>query len=178
MTTSEIVPGQSTQSDDRDRILLERAHRLAQRPPADDDGSRAEVLLCRVRTERYAVEPNVVQSVQRSAELTPVPRTYRQVAGVLNVRGELFTVLDLGAALGLEVSPAEGSSRVLLVELSVGRVGILVDDVYGVEWLSLDQLDPSLPGQAASRGIAQGSIVLLNLEQLMAEQNFDGSGAV
>jgi purine-binding chemotaxis protein CheW len=159
-------------ADDRDRILLERAHRLAQRPPDDDYGSRAEVLLCRVRNERYAVELNVVRSVQRSGELTPVPRTYPQVAGVLNVRGELFTVVDLAAALGLEVVPAEESSRVLLVELSVGRVGILVDDIDGVEWLALDQLDPALPGQASSRGIAHGSIVLLNLEQLMAEQDF------
>jgi chemotaxis signal transduction protein len=63
----------------------------------------------------------------------------------------------------------------LLVELSFGRVGILVDDVYGVEWLSLDQLDPALPGQASSRGIAHGSVVFLNLEQLMAEQDFAAS---
>jgi purine-binding chemotaxis protein CheW len=120
------------------------------------------------------MELHGLRSVQRSAHLTAVPCTPPQIAGILNVRGELVTVLDLAATLrlGSPQAPA-ATSQVLLVELPPACVGLLVDEVLGVEQLAVDRLDRSISGATYSRGAAEGSIVLLDLEHLLAEQGFD-----
>jgi purine-binding chemotaxis protein CheW len=156
------------------RVLQERARALAAASVGEVNDAAIEVLLLRLGKERYAVDLRGLRSVQHSAGLTRVPCTSRHVAGILNVRGELVTVLDLAAILGLD-SPAtpEASTQVLLVEVHRTCVGLLVDEVLGVERLALDQLDGSLSGATHSRGVAEGCIVLLDVEQVLAEQSSD-----
>ena len=162
------------------RVLEERARQLANVDDVDSASPQSllEVLLCRVGTERYALDMSDLRSVHRPSGLTAVPCEFGQVAGVVNIRGELVTVLDLAALLDLGATTVESATRVLLVETTHGAVGLLIDEVLGVEQLALEQLDPPPPGPASSRGIANGSTVLLNLEQLFAEQGFDEENEV
>jgi purine-binding chemotaxis protein CheW len=97
-----------------------------------------------------------------------VPGTPAYVAGLINVRGEVHTVLDLGATLDLVGERAVGgASRVLLVEIADGQVGLLVDEVVGVRRLAAAQLTRSLSGRELARGIAGGRTVLLDLDNLL-----------
>jgi purine-binding chemotaxis protein CheW len=129
-----------------------------------------EVLVCRLGSEEYALELRLLHGVFRAAGLTLVPCTPRFVAGLLNLRGEILTVLDLAAALGLE-----GSDRreVLLVDTERARVGLVVDEVLGVRWIALDALDRALAGSDFTRGIAEARTVLLDLEALLADPRFE-----
>jgi purine-binding chemotaxis protein CheW len=158
------------------RILHERAVRLAEVPPSDATGTSLEVLVSRVRTERYAIDLRDLRSVQRPTGLIGVPTAPPQVAGVLNVRGDLVAVLDLAAMLDLPPASPSPESLVLLVEVRQGHIGIRVDEVLGVQRVALADLDDPLAGISKTRGVAAGSIVILDLAHLLAEQPFGELG--
>jgi purine-binding chemotaxis protein CheW len=184
------------------RILLDRARRLAQQDDAGTarDGETAmAVLLCAVGSERYGIELRSLEAVRPAAGLVPVPCTPPFVAGVLNLRGEILTVLDLAAALGVsgatsttgELAAAGAAAApgfVLLVTVYPGggdgaaapggpgpaRVGLLVDEVLDVQTVFAADLAPPLSGMEYARGVAGGATVL-DVERLLADGRFEVS---
>jgi chemotaxis signal transduction protein len=93
---------------------------------------------------------------------------------MLNVRGEVLTVLDLGVALGLHgAPPPDDASSILLAECAGIRVGLLVDEVIGMRPLALNTMDAPLSGNNYALGIAEARIVFLDLEQLLLSGRFD-----
>ena len=172
LTPSELRSAET--ASEVERTLQERARQYARALSQVEVGPRAEVLLFRVREEQYAAESRLLRAVHRAKGLTPVPCTPPHVAGILNVRGEVVTVLDLAVALDLSGSPElSDSAQVLLVELPQVRVGLLIDEVLGVRQLSLDGLDRALSGRDFARGVAEARIVFLDLEQLLSGGRFD-----
>jgi purine-binding chemotaxis protein CheW len=151
-------------------VLRQRAEQLA-RPPTPEDAQGTDVLVCRLRGERYAVDLAALSAIQPSRGLTPIPCTPDYVAGALNVRGEVVTVLDLAVALGL---PATGTSpgTVLLLHRQDTLVGLLVDDILGLERLAAEQLYPATSGREFVRGVADGTTTYLDLGILLTDERF------
>jgi purine-binding chemotaxis protein CheW len=157
-----------------ERTLLQRASDLARLPSTRADGDQADMLVFRLGDEQYAIEMYLLHAVQRTAGLTPVPCTPSYVAGILNVRGAILTVLDLAAALELVVAAQEAyEERVLLVDLPQGRVGLLVDEILGHRPFTLVELHPSLSSRPFMRGIAETRITVLDLEEFFAGGRFE-----
>ena len=157
-----------------DRTLCERARRLSQAPATATSSAQAEVLVFRLRDEQYAVDVRHLRSVQHRKDLTPVPCTPPWVAGMLNIHGEVVTVLDLAAALDPAGAPApDAGAQVLLAECTQGRVGLLVDAVLEMQRLALDRLDRPLSGRDFAVGIAGAKTTVLNLDQLLSSGRFN-----
>jgi purine-binding chemotaxis protein CheW len=154
--------------------LRARARQLARSPVAAEGGAAVEILAFRLGDETYAVDLQQLAAVQPVRGLTPVPCAPPYVAGLLNVRGEVVTVLDLARALELPARAAlPEDARVLLVELAQGRVGLLVDAILGVERLDPEKLDRPFSGREFARGIAEARTVFLDLGVLLAGERFD-----
>jgi purine-binding chemotaxis protein CheW len=156
-------------------VLKRRAEQLAKLPLAPDTGDEVEVLACQLCGERYAVETRHLRAVQWVTGVTPVPCTPPFVVGIVSVRGEIVTLLDLAAMIGLgAASPVdEGKPRpVVLLGLAGMRSGLVVDEVLGVERMKLDALQPSLTRREFARGVGPGDTVLLDLEALFASARF------
>jgi purine-binding chemotaxis protein CheW len=157
-----------------DAVLKRRAEQLARLPISADTGDEVEVLVCRLGHERYAVETRHLRAVQWVNGVTPVPSTPAFVIGIVSVRGEIVTLLDLAAMIGLGTwaGDATGQYPVVLVGLAEQRCGLLVDEVVGVERIKLDQLQPSLSGREFARGVGPQNTILLDLEALLASGRF------
>src|SRR5437870_13668818 len=82
-------------------VLRRRAEQLAKLPISPDAGDEVEILACRLGGERCAVETRHLRSVQWASGITPVPCTPEFVAGIVSVRGEVVTVLDLATMRGV-----------------------------------------------------------------------------
>jgi purine-binding chemotaxis protein CheW len=156
-------------------VLKRRAEHLAKLPGSTDSGDDVEVLVCRLGSERYAVETRHLRAVQWASGITPVPCTPAFVVGIVSVRGEIVTLLDLASMIGLPSSatsdPAE-TCPVLLLGLDGLRSGLVVEEVLGVERLDLNALQPSLSGREFARGVGPDNTVLLDLEALLASGRF------
>lgn len=155
------------------RTLQERAQRLARLPQATERDAQTEVLVFRLGDEHYAIALRLLRLIQRATGLTPVPCTPAYIAGMLNVRGDVLTVIDLQAALGVPgpTTPPE-HGQVLLAEVGRVRVGLRVDEVLGIRGFALEHLDPPLGSKDYAQGIAEASIVVLDLERILAADRF------
>ncbi len=159
-----------------EQVLKRRAEQLAKLPLSADAGDEVEVLVCSLGGERYAVETRHLRAVQWASGITPVPCTPGFVVGIVSVRGEIVTLLDLASMIGLTAMAAKDDGAAcpaLLLGLPGLRSGLVVDEVLGVERYKLNNLQPSLSGREFARGVEiESNMVLLDLELLFGSGRF------
>ncbi|MFT4745148.1 MAG: purine-binding chemotaxis protein CheW [Nitriliruptoraceae bacterium] len=80
----------------------------------------------------FGVDVLRVQEVIRSQPMTNVPRAHPAVGGLINLRGQIVTAIDLRARLGLPSSTAPEPLMHVVVRTDEGAVSFLVDDVGDV----------------------------------------------
>lgn len=112
-----------------------------------------------VADEVYAVNVLDVQEVLRDAEITPIPGAADSILGIINLRGNVVTVVDARMYFGLEEKPRDEQSRIMVIELfNSDVVGLVVDSV--AEVIILDEATVN----AASRvGNEEGSRHILGV---------------
>jgi len=106
----------------------------------------------------FGLELKGVQEVMRSLEMTHVPLAPAVVSGLINLRGQIVTAIDLRRRLELQVRPAELLPMNVVVRSNEGAVSSLVDeigDVVEVEDSSLEPAPEMLPPSIRSmiRGV-------------------------
>src|SRR5271156_6141257 len=86
-----------------------------------------------------------VQEIIRYQEMTKVPLAPSVVRGLINLRGQILTAIDLRERLGLQPAPADVPGMNLVVRLPDETVSFLVDDVGEVLDLDADQFEEKPP---------------------------------
>jgi len=92
-----------------------------------------------VRDALCALDAAGIQEVIRLGPLTPVRHASPDVAGILNLRGKIVTILDLGLRLGFPKVVPSGESRIFIMEDRNEFVGLLVDRVDEVVEVGREQ---------------------------------------
>ncbi len=91
-----------------------------------------QVVVLHVGGGDYAVPISEVHEIVRVPEITHVPQADQSVEGVINLRGRVLPVIDLGTRLGLGPVEADRQARVVVVDDGAQGVGLLVDGVSEV----------------------------------------------
>ncbi|MDR3089215.1 MAG: chemotaxis protein CheW [Desulfobulbaceae bacterium] len=73
-----------------------------------------------------------VQEINKLMQMTKVPQAPDYVLGILNLRGQIVTIIDLGKKLGLGETDAQGDPRNIIVNSQGGYVGLLVRKIGDV----------------------------------------------
>src|SRR5690606_34056687 len=102
----------------------------------------------------YALELLRVQEVVRLMPIVPMRGAQPSVLGVMNLRGRIVPVFDLGLWLGTGRVDAGEHSRIVVVERDDELIGLLVGAVEDVVTLGRDRIEPPLPGD--ERGLVLG----------------------
>lgn len=105
-----------------------------------------------VDEDRYAVELLRVQEVVRTAPIVAMRGADSAVLGVMNLRGRIVPVFDLGLWLGTTAVRPDERSRIVVVERDDELIGLLVTAVSDVATLGADHIEPPL-GAAAPGAI-------------------------
>lgn len=157
------------------RILEVRASALA-RPPASESLAPAmEVLEFRLAGERHGLACPWVREVLPLAGLTRLPGTPAFVLGIINLRGEIVSVLDLKECLGLAGKGEEARpGAILILESADMRFGILADAIVGVVTVASEALQPGLAPLGGGRenyllGITRERLAVLDGARLLAD---------
>src|SRR5690606_31955235 len=126
----------------------------AAQPPAIAIAQAARWLRVLVGADSYALELLRVQEVVRVVPIVPMRGAAPAVLGVMNLRGRIVPVYDLGRWLGAgRVAPDE-HSRIVVVERDDELIGVLVSAVEDVVTLGRDRIEPPLQG--SSPGVILG----------------------
>jgi purine-binding chemotaxis protein CheW len=87
------------------------------------------------------VDINQLDEINRLIDITPVPHAPSYVRGVVNLRGEVVTVVDLRKILGLGECENTGQNRNVIVNSQGEQIGLLVDRIADVIRASPEELD-------------------------------------
>jgi purine-binding chemotaxis protein CheW len=104
-----------------------------------------QLVTFRLGEEQFGVPIGAVQEIVRLPEVTPVPEAPWFVEGVINLRGRIIPVIDLGRRLRLPDRPRTRKARILIVETDRRQVGLIVDAASEVLRLPPNAVEPPPP---------------------------------
>ena len=128
--------------------------------------------------EKYGINVMQVQEVLRVSEIAPVPGAPDYVLGIINLRGNVVTVIDTRQRFGLNSKELDDSARIVIVESNDQVVGILVDSVAEVIDLQLSEIEsaPNVGTEDSSKfiqGVASQQdelLIIIDLNKLLADE--------
>jgi purine-binding chemotaxis protein CheW len=133
----------------------------------------AELISVRIGDQSYAIDIMAVREIRGWTAATPLPHAPPHVLGMMNLRGAILPVIDLGSRLGL--GPAEpNSSSVVVVQIGEAQVGLVVDAVSDILTVTqgLIQSPPDIGGEILNyvNGVMTsdtGIVSLLSLDNVL-----------
>lgn len=165
-------PASTELSTDQEQTLLEERARLLARPvERTRSGDRLEPYVqFRADEARYAVPAADVLEVVRVTELALLPGAEAPLVGVTAHRGDLLMVVDVRTA-GVTGSMAEESHQVLVLQSGGARVGLMVDELLGIEVLAADELhQPTRGGTVPVAGVTGTGVAVIETRALTRAQ--------
>ncbi|MGH1440385.1 MAG: chemotaxis protein CheW [Cellvibrionaceae bacterium] len=151
------------------------ASNAAQKTTSDDPV--LQWVTFRLAGETYGVNVMQVQEVLRYTEIAPVPGAPEYVLGIINLRGNVVTVIDTRNRFGLSSGEITDNTRVVIIETDGHVIGILVDSVAEVVYLRQSEIEtaPNV-GNDESAKFIQGVchkndelLILIELNKLLTD---------
>ncbi len=143
-----------TPEDRKSRIFGERARRLARNAIREDvKDDQMEIVEFSLGDERYAVESRYTGEVFSHVDITPIPCTPRFVAGVVNLRGRIVSVVDLKALFGIPAQETRKTQRIVILRSDSMEIGLLVDGIPGIATVSPAGLHSPMATLTGVRGM-------------------------
>lgn len=116
-------------------------------------------------------------------EITRLPNLPNWVLGISNIRGEIISLVNLKAFLGIPHSGAKGDNRFIIIHNQDMKVGLIVEKIMGM--LSLDQIDshimdsPYREGEIAnfisSVALSEDNLLnILDIDKLLSSRRMTG----
>ncbi|MFO8024592.1 chemotaxis protein CheW [Thiohalophilus sp.] len=131
--------------------------------------------------EKYGIKVMQVQEVLRMNEIAPVPGAPDYVLGIINLRGNVVTVIDTRKRFGLPIQEPDDSTRIVIVEAENQIVGILVDSVAEVANLRTSEIEtaPNVGNDDSAKYIQGVSsqdgelLILVDVNKLLTDDEWE-----
>ncbi|PCJ21952.1 MAG: chemotaxis protein CheW [Gammaproteobacteria bacterium] len=140
----------------------------------------------RLDDETYGINVMQVQEVLRYTEIAPVPGAPIYVLGIINLRGNVVTVIDTRQRFGLKVDEVTDNTRIVIIEAEGQVVGILVDSVSEVVYLRQSEIEttPSVGNEESAKfiqGVCNKNgelLILVELDKLLTDTEWAEINAI
>jgi len=134
----------------------------------------------KLENETYGINVMQVQEVLRVSEIAPVPGAPDYVIGIINLRGNVVTVVDTRRRFGLVSKELDDSSRIVIIETEDQVVGILVDSVAEVIEIPASEIEtaPNVGTEESSKyilGVTSREselFILVDLNKFLSEDEW------
>jgi purine-binding chemotaxis protein CheW len=134
----------------------------------------------RLEGEIYGINVMQVQEVLRYSDIAPVPGAPEYVLGIINLRGNVVTVIDTRKRFGLPPQEITDNTRIVIIEAENQVIGILVDSVAEVVYLHASEIEASPNiGNEESALFIQGVchrdgelLIMVDLNKLLTDEEW------
>jgi len=160
---------------DKKAILKERAKELAtQKDKQDATISLIETVEFVLSSERYAIELNYVREVYPLKDLTALPCTPSFVSGIINVRSQIVSIIDLKKFFDLPDHDTDAKKRVIILHFNKMEFGILADEILGVKSIPVNDIQTAMLtlkgiGSEYIKGVTEQRVVILDAEKILTD---------
>ncbi len=124
------------------------------------------------------IDIRVIQEMNKQMEMTRVPGAPAYVLGIMNLRGRIVTIIDLGKKLGLGQSKKTEQSRIIIVNSREENIGLLVDriaDVVTTRWEDVEPTPSNIKGLKGKyfHGVCKSGkelVAILDIDAVLADE--------
>ena len=167
--------GQAYSPSDRElrAVLRSRAAALAKTgPKIREKQDVLKIIEFHLAGENYGVELEFVREVQPLKDFTPLPGAPPFVLGIINLRGEILSVVDLKKFFSLPERGLGELNKVIVIRNQRMEFGILADVVLGTRKITVDELNPAPPtvtgiGAEYLKGVTLDRLIIVNAQRIL-----------
>ena len=157
-------------------ILEQRAIQLARQDRSEElsDENSIQVVEFVMAGETFGIELQYIREVYPLSDFTPLPSTPPFVIGIINVRGQILSIIDLKHYFGIASSGITDLNRVIIVHSVDMEFGILADEIIGVRRVDLQDMQSSLPTLTGTQaeyllGVTSDRSVILDGNKILTD---------
>jgi purine-binding chemotaxis protein CheW len=160
----------------RSRLKM-RTVAMAKEPELKRETSSViEIIEFTLAAERYGIESAYVREVYPLKDFTPLPGVIPYIFGVINVRGQILSVIDLKKFFNLPEKGLGDLNRVIILCDDQMEFGILADMVHSTQEIELEDIRnvPSTVtgiGEEYLKGVTKENLIVLNAKRLLCDKN-------
>ncbi len=148
-------------------------------PTESKKGELLQYLTFKLLDETYGINVMQIKEVLRYSEIAPVPGAQSYVLGIVNLRGNVVTVIDTRVRFSLPECTISDDTRIIIIEHDGEQIGMLVDAVKEVFYLYQGEIEqsPSVGNDEALmfiQGVYQKDeelVILLDLNKMIDADN-------
>jgi purine-binding chemotaxis protein CheW len=137
-----------------------------------------KIIVFQLKEKEYAIPVEQVRSIEKEQHITRVPGVAPYINGVINLRGVVTPIVDLGKRLDLDEAENTDSTRIIIAVFNDIEVGLIVDAANDVLDISRDSIEPppEIVGGTEVEyingvvKIGKRLLILLDLEKVMNDQ--------
>ncbi len=139
-----LVPGSSIAAT-ADEVLARRADSLAHEATGEDVGDSVGILLFRLGDEWYAVYVSDVREIYQEYAITPIPCVPEFILGVVNIRGEIISVMDVAKLMRLgQLTSDIALAPAIVIQNEECTTAIVVDEIGDILDIPREGVEPPL----------------------------------
>ncbi len=136
--------------------------------------------------ETYGINVMRIQEVLRYTEIAPVPGAPDYVLGIINLRGNVVTVIDTRRRFGLPEAEVTDATRIVVIEAENQVVGVLVDSVAEVVYLHQSEVEtaPNVGNEESAKfiqGVCNKNgelIILVEFDKMLTDEEWAEMAAI
>lgn len=154
-------------------ILRRRAVQLARPIEKPDVPPGAQYVVFLLSNQKFACDVRFVDEVFQVKSVLPIPGTPQYIVGLSSLRGTLIAIVDLKHLCNLHERAVMGSDKTLVMRNDDLRIGVMTDDVVGLDYIADVELQNDsplvshIPSQFVN-GITSSGIIVLNCDTLFS----------
>lgn len=145
------------------------------------DDELLQLVTFSIGEEEFGVNILKVQEINRTMEITKVPRAPAFVEGVINLRGKVIPIIDLRRRFGLVSKPEDKDTRIIVIEINNIIVGFVVDAVSEVLRIPASTVEPPPPVVAGVESdyisgvgkLKDRLLIMLDLDKILSSEDID-----
>ena len=115
---------------------------MSSNPQQDANNLGQDCLIVTVADSEYCIDINLTLAINKIVPITRVPKSPEYICGVINLRGQVVTVVDLGMRLGKTATKASPGNRIVIIRDMHENIGLLVDKVIDIIQVNSENVDP------------------------------------
>jgi purine-binding chemotaxis protein CheW len=161
--------------EDKKSILKARAKALAVEQ-TDEFAQKEfiEIIVFSLVSETYGIESKFIREVYPLKDFTTLPGVPSFVIGIINVRGQIISIVDLKKFFNLPEKGLGALNKVIIIRNEKMEFGILADIIHGTRLVSLDSIHESPVevngiGAGYLKGVTGENIIILDAEKILGD---------
>ena len=158
-------------------LLKMRAVSMAIEPEQKRDSSTIiEIIEFTLAAENYGIESAFVREVCTLKDFTPLPGVPSFILGIVNIHGQILTVVDIKIFFNLPDKGLGELNKVIILSDDQMEFGILVDEVKGTKAIYREEMLP-VPltitgiGEKYLKGVTKDHLIILSAGSLLSDKN-------